>query len=114
MHEFSVLLGHSIQSTRWDKNESSKQGFPTDNIYEMDGGTQNDKVTGSAEEASLQSFFGRVNYNYGGRYLFEMNMRRDGSSRMPKKTVMPTSLLSREHGCFLMRLSCKTSNSSIH
>ena len=85
LHEFSVLLGHSIQSTRWDKNESSKQGFPTDNIYEMDGGTQNDKVTGSAEEASLQSFFGRVNYNYGGRYLFEMNMRRDGSSRMPKK-----------------------------
>lgn len=85
LHEFSVLLGHSIQATRWDKNESSKQGFPTDNIYEMDGGTQNDKVTGSAEESSLQSFFGRINYNYGGRYLVEMNVRRDGSSRMPKK-----------------------------
>ena len=85
LHDFSVLLGHSIQATRWDKNEASKQGFPTDNIYEMDGGTQNDKVTGSAEEVSLQSFFGRINYNYGGRYLFEMNVRRDGSSRMPKK-----------------------------
>lgn len=83
-HEIGVLLGHSIQGTRWDKNEASKQGFPTDNIYEMDGGTQNDKVSGSAEETALQSFFGRVNYNYGGRYLFEMNIRRDGSSRMPK------------------------------
>lgn len=83
-HEIGILLGHSIQETRWDKNEASKQGFPTDNIYEMDNGTQNDKVTGSAEETALQSFFGRFNYNYDGRYLFEMNIRRDGSSRMPK------------------------------
>lgn len=52
-HEIGVLLGHSIQGTRWDKNEASKQGFPTENIYEMDGGTQNDKVTGSAEETAL-------------------------------------------------------------
>lgn len=32
-HEIGVLLGHSIQGTRWDKNEASKQGFPTENIY---------------------------------------------------------------------------------
>lgn len=89
-HEFSVLLGHSIQATRWDKNEASKQGFPTDNIYEMNGGTQNDKVTGSAEETALQSFFGRINYNYGGRYLFEMNIRRDGSSRLPESNRYAT------------------------
>lgn len=35
-HEIGVLLGHSIQGTRWDKNEASKQGFPTENIYEME------------------------------------------------------------------------------
>lgn len=56
----------------------------------MDGGTQNDKVTGSAEETALQSFFGRLNYNYDGRYLFEMNVRRDGSSRMPKQNRYAT------------------------
>ena len=56
-HSFNLLAGHSIQATRWDKNEASKQGFATDNIYEMDGGTMNDHVTGSAEESSLQSFF---------------------------------------------------------
>jgi TonB-linked SusC/RagA family outer membrane protein len=83
-HSFNLLAGHSIQATRWDKNEASKQGFATDNIYEMDGGTMNDHVSGSAEESSLQSFFGRLNYNYGGRYLLEMNVRHDGSSRMPK------------------------------
>ena len=36
-HSFNLLAGHSIQATRWDKNEASKQGFATDNIYEMDG-----------------------------------------------------------------------------
>lgn len=82
-HNLSLLLGHSVQENRWDKSEVSKQGFPTDNIYEMDGGSQNDHVTGSAEETRLQSFFGRVNYNYGDRYLAEFNIRRDGSSRLP-------------------------------
>lgn len=89
-HKLNLLAGHSIQSSRWDKTESSKQGFPTDNIYEMDGGTMNDKVTGSAEETSLQSFFGRINYNYADRYMLEMNIRRDGSSRLPQSSRYAT------------------------
>lgn len=82
-HNINVLLGHSIQSSRWDTNTASRQGFPTDNIYELDGGSQNDHVSGSAEQTRLQSFFGRVNYNYADRYLAEFNIRRDGSSRLP-------------------------------
>jgi TonB-linked SusC/RagA family outer membrane protein len=83
-HEVHLLAGHSVQESRWDRNESSRQGFATDNIYELNGGTTNDLVNGSAEENSLQSFFGRVNYNYDGRYLIEMNIRHDGSSRLPE------------------------------
>lgn len=82
-HSVNLLLGHSVQENRWDSHTMSKQGFPTDNIYELDGGSQNDHVSGSAEETRLQSFFGRVNYNYGDRYLAEFNIRRDGSSRLP-------------------------------
>lgn len=82
-HTIGVLLGHSIQHNRWDMNSASKQGFPTDAIYELDGGSQNDHVEGNAEETRLQSFFGRVNYNYADRYLAEFNIRRDGSSRLP-------------------------------
>lgn len=33
------------------------------------------------DEANLQSYFGRVNYNYGDRYLLTGNIRRDGSSK---------------------------------
>ena len=33
---------------------------------------------------ALQSFFGRLNYDYAGKYLFEANVRYDGSSRFAK------------------------------
>ncbi|MDU3579931.1 MAG: TonB-dependent receptor [Bacteroides caccae] len=56
-HNINVLLGHS---------------------------TINPGATGESEEYKLQSFFGRVNYSYDDRYLFEFNIRHDGSSRMPK------------------------------
>lgn len=61
-----------------------KEGFATDNLYELDAATKNDNVGGSAAEYALQSFFARIGYNYDGRYLFEFNVRHDGSSRMPK------------------------------
>lgn len=80
----NVLLGHSVIGSRFYKTTASIQGFPTENIYELKGGTINPGATGESEEYKLQSFFGRVNYSYDDRYLFEFNIRHDGSSRMPK------------------------------
>lgn len=84
LHDVNVLLGHSIQTYREDIDTQYREGFATDNLYEMNAGTVNDQVSGYAQEYSLQSFFGRIGYNYADRYLFEFNIRHDGSSRMPK------------------------------
>ncbi len=84
-HHFDVMVAHSLQVGRTDLGSAYIQNFPTDNIYEIDGGTLNPAVTGSAYENALQSFFGRLNYNYDSKYLLEVNLRHDGSSRMPKK-----------------------------
>lgn len=83
-HEFNVLLGQSTIQYRYDSDHASKQGFASDNLYEFDAATTKDNVGGSAEEYSLQSFFGRIGYIYDSRYLFEVNLRHDGSSRMPE------------------------------
>ncbi|MDL2221375.1 TonB-dependent receptor [Parabacteroides sp. OttesenSCG-928-N08] len=83
-HDISLLAGHSIQESRTDRNSAYIENFATDNLYEINAGTQNPSVSGDAFESSLQSFFGRVNYMYDSRYLFEFNVRHDGSSRMPK------------------------------
>ena len=90
-HNVNVLLGHSVIGSRFYKTTASIQGFPTENIYELDGGTINPGAKGNSEEYKLQSFFGRVNYGYDDRYLFEFNIRHDGSSRMPKACLLYTS-----------------------
>jgi TonB-linked SusC/RagA family outer membrane protein len=41
----------------------------------------NQSTDGNASEMALQSFFGRLNYAYVNKYLFEANVRYDGSSR---------------------------------
>ncbi len=40
--------------------------------------------SGNADEFAYQSFFGRAMYNFRQRYLFQVNIRRDGSSRFYK------------------------------
>lgn len=89
-HSISVLLGHSLIGSRYHTTTASKQGFPTENIYELDGGTKTPGAGGNSSEYKLQSFFGRVKYSYADRYLFEFNIRHDGSSRMPKVTRYAT------------------------
>lgn len=90
IHDLSLLAGHSVQESRTDRNSGSIENFPTDNLYEINAGTLNPKVTGEAFENSLQSFFGRVNYILDSKYLFEFNIRHDGSSRMPKNNRYAT------------------------
>jgi len=82
MHDVSVLLGHSAIYNRNDGFSGSLQGFPSNSIQEFDGGgVLNPSVSGGAAEEAIQSFFSRVNYVLNGKYLFEFNIRKDGSSK---------------------------------
>lgn len=82
-HNFSFLGGHSAKYDRNDGFTGSLENFPTDVLQEFDaGGISNPNVTGAASETTLQSFYGRLNYNYKEKYLFEANVRFDASSRV--------------------------------
>ena len=79
-HNFELLLGHSVTYAKNDGFLASIGGFPTDNLEEFNsGGVLDPSVSGGANEESYQSFFGRINYSYKGKYLAEFNLRRDGS-----------------------------------
>jgi TonB-dependent starch-binding outer membrane protein SusC len=81
-HKVNALAGYSVIYDRSDGFGGSLQGFPSDALQEFNaGGVVNPQVNGSASEATLQSYFGRVNYTFADKYLFEANIRRDGSSR---------------------------------
>ena len=55
-------------------------GIPTLNTT-----TSDPSVTGGPATWSTAGFFGRLNYDYKGRYLFEANLRYDGSSRFTRE-----------------------------
>lgn len=84
-HQLNFLLGQSAQEYRLDYNKGYVEDFPNNNIHVLGAGVSNPKVDGWAYENSIYSYFGRVNYSFDDKYLFEFNLRRDGSSRMPSE-----------------------------
>ena len=83
-HNVSGLLGVSQETFRYDRNQGFKRNAPSNELTEpgiySPGGQTFD---GFGYEWALQSLFGRVNYNFKEKYLFEANFRYDGSSRFP-------------------------------
>ena len=59
-----------------------REVFPLPDYQQINAGNRANELTGgSASHWALRSVFGRATYNYKDRYLFEANVRRDGSSR---------------------------------
>jgi len=87
-HNFSALLGFSEQRWRNDYNTFSGIDSSTDYITTMNAFAANLILgeTGSWQQNhSMASLFARVTYDYKSKYLFNANIRRDGSSRFSKK-----------------------------
>lgn len=86
-HEVGALGGFSTNYAHSRSFSASKIGAPDWNIIEMGSYTDvNGMPSSSSSEWALMSFFGRVNYAYANRYLFEGNLRADGSSRFAPET----------------------------
>lgn len=88
-HNFKVLVGTQYQSTKNTVFGLTRQGLMDPNKPEIDLTTGQDSsgqpttpsVNGSRARYVTQGYFGRLNYDFLGRYLLEMNLRYDGSSR---------------------------------
>jgi TonB-dependent starch-binding outer membrane protein SusC len=81
-HNIHVLAGYSDEQSKNNWLEAYRDNFPNNLLYEINAGAaSNQQNEGSASEWAIRSFFGRVNYDFNGKYLFEANARYDGSSR---------------------------------
>lgn len=84
-HTINAMSGFSQQLYSYDNMYGSIKDFVSevDNMQVFDGGTNTTEreLSGSKQQLALASWFGRVNYDYKGRYLFSFNLRADGSSR---------------------------------
>lgn len=85
-HSLILLAGHSYQKTFARVRSFNLRGFVDNDIlpvYQDQTSTQEQPTTysSSAVENELQSFFGRVNYGFDGKYLVTATLRADGSSK---------------------------------
>lgn len=87
-HSFNFLGGYSWQKFIQEGRRWSIDSFSTEEIEAYNNpsiGTElsisENRPSGFFQENQLQSFFGRTNYNYRGKYFLTATIRADGSSR---------------------------------
>jgi TonB-linked SusC/RagA family outer membrane protein len=88
-HHFAGLLGTQAESTNNRDFQATKQGIIVPDIPVLDTTSGTDfsgklvppAVNGKYGDWAINGYFGRINYNYDGRYIIEGNLRYDGSSR---------------------------------
>lgn len=79
--ETTLLLGMSQEYNKYDTEYFRKYDLIDESLSSLDAATTVGEITGNYTEWAMRSFFGRVNFNWDGKYLLEANLRTDGSSR---------------------------------
>lgn len=81
-HDISGLLGYEQVEYDFEEFRASRDQFYNNELTQLDlGNSSNDSNAGFGNAWGLQSVFGRLNYEFQGKYLLELNARYDGSSR---------------------------------
>lgn len=86
-HHVSGVFGFNYETMRLKKVGASGENLTSTSLDDLNLVGQNangevlTSVSGGQSEYALAGFFGRLNYDYKGRYLFEVSGRYDGSSR---------------------------------
>ncbi len=80
-HDISALLGYNQNKYFAYDHTSTKKGLIDQSVSTPGSATEMVSIGGGALDYSIRSFFGRLNYGYMQKYLFEANFRYDGSSR---------------------------------
>jgi TonB-linked SusC/RagA family outer membrane protein len=84
-HDFNVMAGHSYQKLKLTTRGWYYQNFPINGIepqYQIPAASLTNSTTSIiANRNELQSWFGRVNYDFNDKYLLTATLRADGSSK---------------------------------
>ena len=79
-----AMAGLSNELYRSKNFSATRQDLTDLSMDVINGATGESTSSGSSTEWAMRSFFGRLNLNWQEKYLFEFNLRADGSSRFSK------------------------------
>ena len=81
-HNIQAMAGYEEIYHKNDYLSAYRDGFFNNQLRDIDAGSRSNQTTGgNSSEWRLRSFFGRANYSFDDKYLFQANLRYDGSSR---------------------------------
>ncbi len=80
-HNLNTVVGMNYETEFYKNVEASSYGIQSDVLNDLALGSGNKGAKGGRHEYALLGYFGRVSYDYLGKYLAEVNMRYDGTSR---------------------------------
>lgn len=87
VHSISAVGGYSYQYNVWEKHGEENRGFLNDVTQDNDLGAGSWNSEGKAgmwsekQEDKLIAFFGRVNYSFDNRYVAQISLRHEGSTK---------------------------------
>jgi len=85
-HGIKALAGWHTEKYDYNENTMSRNSFPNNELTDMNAGSSSTQTNGGYSRAlAMISGFGRINYDYAGKYLLEANIRADASSRFSPK-----------------------------
>ena len=84
-HSFFVTLGHELQQTT--TKFFTGQGINIADLFYLKeniitNSAQTPSIQGNFTKTAIESLFGRVNYDYKGKYFIQGSLRRDGQSSL--------------------------------
>lgn len=79
-HNVGVMVSHESQASAWKNVNGTRTGFLTNDILDLNAGDPTTASNGGGSgEWAMESYLGRLNYNYDNRYIVTGTIRRDGS-----------------------------------
>lgn len=84
-HNFKLMVGMQAEYKKTYGLYVNKMGLVFPDNPSISTATGKVEADDALDHYTTMGFFGRFNYDYKSRYLFEFNLRRDGSSRYAKR-----------------------------
>ena len=84
-HNFNLMLGANVDKAEYEYLYYERHAIQDLNMPELALSNEDYSYSHAHTHEGSAGFFGRINYDYKGIYLLELNGRYDGSSKFPKK-----------------------------
>lgn len=82
-NNINAMIGANAEEGEYTSHWSQRKGLLDNNLPEFNLATGDQTVGGVHNEWGTAGWFGRINYDYNGIWLLELNGRYDGSSKFP-------------------------------